>query len=339
MIILHITESFGGGVTSAINEYVKHSSQFKHYLFASVRENDRTGEESLGEFEGSYFSKRSLLALFDLKRYIENIEPDVIHIHSSYAGFFCRLLPFIDKNKLVYTPHCFSFQRNSGFLLSKLYFFIEMLLSYRTRYIAGCGKGECYYARKIANNKKVFELTNVTTNFLQQPSATAKPNSRPIIGMVGRTSEQKGVDFFKKVAELCSDHADFIWIGGGDVNVEKSLKDQGVTVTGWSKRSDILEFMSSIDYYFHTAAWEGFPISVLEASQLEIPLILRDIPAFSEEGLYTISTEEQAAKIIRKLSGKDSIINRTLLDNTDKVNSVHSSSALSEQLNQLYLSF
>ena len=49
--VLHVTEALGGGITSAINTYIHHSSEFDHYLFASIRESDVTGEEHLDCYE------------------------------------------------------------------------------------------------------------------------------------------------------------------------------------------------------------------------------------------------------------------------------------------------
>lgn len=114
MKVLHITESFGGGVTSAINTYVNNSSQFEHYLFATVRKGDETGEEDKGNFLLMKLVNRNPRSIFSLYKFIKEVSPDVIHLHSTYAGAIVRLLPFISKRKIIYTPHGFSFLRNTS---------------------------------------------------------------------------------------------------------------------------------------------------------------------------------------------------------------------------------
>ena len=37
-------------------------------------------------------------------------QPDLIHLHSSWAGLLGRLVP-LGRRKIVYTPHCYAFER------------------------------------------------------------------------------------------------------------------------------------------------------------------------------------------------------------------------------------
>ena len=82
MRILHVTESLGGGVTTAINSYVSNSRQFKHFLLASARDSDCTGEENFSGFENIKLVPRKLVSLFFLKSLVKEVEPDIIHVHS-----------------------------------------------------------------------------------------------------------------------------------------------------------------------------------------------------------------------------------------------------------------
>ena len=50
-------------------------------------------------------------------------------------------------------------------------------------------------------------------------------------------------------------------------------------MTGWLSRSQALGWLASADVYVHTAAWEGLPVSVLEAAALGLPIVARRIPA------------------------------------------------------------
>ena len=337
--ILHVTESFGGGVTSAINTYVANSSQFEHYLYATVRSNDATGEEDKGEFNSVYFPKRNINTLMDFYKTIKKVKPQVIHVHSAIAGFIIRLLPFISC-PIIYTPHAYPFLRNDNHLKLKAYYFIEKILSYRATAIAACSADEARLAKVLNTNKPVFELVNIAGELpVNNKKSIVEVNSKIKIGISGRVCEQKGVDFFIEVAKSIDDTCEFIWIGGGEEELVNKLLENNIRVTGWLEREAVLEQLRLLDLFFYTAAWDGFPISVLEAAKLNIPLLLREIGPFKTENLFCVGTESQAVDIIEKFNEKDSHIMERLVTVTKEINTRHSTVTLKKQLNSLYLSF
>ncbi|MEI8644250.1 glycosyltransferase [Pseudoalteromonas sp. Hal040] len=314
--ILHITESFGGGVTTAINTYVKNSPKFDHHLLAATREGDETGEEGKTQFKTSLLLSRNLSSLKRAIQHIKKINPDVIHLHSTYAGFIFRLLPSIDKNKIVYTPHGFAFLRDDHPVLRKAYWFIEKVLTRRCKVIAGCGVDETNIAASLNNKLITHSLVNVCEALVRKTPYRA---NKPIkIGMVGRITAQKGVSFFANVANQFSGDVEFIWIGGGESDGVEVLKAAGVKVTGWLKRPEVLSQLEQLDLYFHTAAWDGFPVSVLEAVEMSLPILLREIGPFTAENLYCLKNEELAVSEINKIiEGKDEALKRALKNNKD----------------------
>ena len=338
MKILHISEAYGGGVTSAINTYAKNSEQFSHYLFASPRGNDLTGEEGEGIYKETFFVPRSFKFITELKRVIKQLSPDVIHIHSTYAGAICRMLPFIPKAKSIYTPHGFAFLRDDHPMLLKVFFGVEKILANRTKVIAGCGREERNIAATLIGESRAFELINVCDP-LPETAIIKSSADLPVVGMIGRISNQKGYDFFLETAKALSGKAHFKWIGGGDSEREALLQEAGIEVTGWITRSEVVGHLKGIDLYFHTAAWEGFPISVLEASQLGKPITLREIGPFSAEGLPTVKDIAEAkAQIQLWLEGDQAAIKQASAVSM-AVNEYHSFEHLQQALNTLYTQF
>jgi glycosyltransferase involved in cell wall biosynthesis len=336
--ILHITESYGGGVTSAINTYVNNSSQYDHYLFALSRESDTTGEEGEGAFVDVRFASRNLSVIRSLKLFLNETCPAVVHVHSSFAGFFCRVLPFIDKRKIVYTPHGFSFLRNDHPLLLRFYFFIEKLLANRVACIAGCGREEKMLASSLVDPIRTHELVNICGE-IPSVDAVKSQSELPVVGMVGRVSEQKGYEFFKSVAIQCKGKAHFKWVGGGSDENEELLRSSGIEVTGWVERSEVISHLKGLDLYFHSAAWEGFPISVLEASKLEVPMVLRDIGAFTHEGLFVVSTIEEAVSEICAWADRDCDVRAKASGIPRKISEWHTQENLQKSLVSLYEKF
>ncbi|MDE1167879.1 MAG: glycosyltransferase [Pseudomonas sp.] len=337
--VLHITESFGGGVTSAINSYVKHSQQFEHFLFACTRPGDATGEEHQGYLKQIKLVRRTFSIPLQLKRYIAEVKPDAIHLHSTYAGALCRLMPFIDARKVIYTPHGFAFLRDDHPWVLKLYYWVENVLARRTAIIAGCGRDEQRIAGRLIKQSKTFELINVCDDLPEVTVQQGPEDSRTVVGMVGRITAQKGYSYFQDLAVRCGDTIRFKWIGGGDPQAIAGLKAAGVEVTGWLTRPEVISHMKGLDLYFHSAAWDGFPISVLEASKLGLPILLRDIGPFSSEDLHTVSSIEQARDDILAFAERAQSVCRRARENTLNVQKYHSTHKLQSALSQLYSAF
>lgn len=338
MKILHITESFGGGVTSAINSYILNSQQHEHYLLASVRKGDTTGEESQGLFKHMELVPRRLSSLARVKPYIDRVQPDVIHLHSTYAGALIRALPFIPAQKIVYTPHGFAFLRGDHPMMLKAYRAIESLLARRTAVIAGCGLDEQRIAGELIEPAHTQGLVNVCDELPAVP-AVHSLTSKPVIGMVGRISRQKGHDYFRALAESCAEVAHFKWIGGGDAQVMADMVQAGIEVTGWRPRGEVIAHMKGLDLYFHTAAWDGFPISVLEAAKLNLPIALRCIGPFVAEGLSTARDLTEAEQQVFAFAKGDPAVLADLTRNSHNIQSLHSGEQLQSSLEHLYARF
>lgn len=338
MKILHISEAYGGGITSAINSYAENSAQFEHFLFAMLRKNDSTGEEGAAVFKNIFFVDRNFKAISALYRLIKTLKPDVIHIHSTFAGVVCRLLPFIPKFKSIYTPHGFAFLRDDHPIMLKMFYLIENLLSNRCLVIAGCGLSERLIAESFIGPERAFELPNICDPLPDVASLNSN-TFLPVVGMVGRISKQKGFDFFIETANALIGKAHFKWIGGGTEELESLLREAGIEVTGWINRAEVVGHLKGLDLYYHTAAWEGFPISVLEASYLHKPILLRSIEPFRAEALSTVKSAQEASREIQLwLEGEKNIIDQ-IPSVATIVNEVHSVRRLRNSLGELYMRF
>ena len=108
-VVLHITESVGGGLTLAISQYVANAPNCFHILCCPFKPADSIGVD-LYDVADKYieFDFDGFLVVFSIREMVKKYNPDIIHLHSSFAGFFGRLaLPF--NQKVIYTPHGFSF--------------------------------------------------------------------------------------------------------------------------------------------------------------------------------------------------------------------------------------
>ncbi len=283
--VLHITESFGGGVQTALYSYA-HSSRhepYQHFLLARARQNDLTKDSCHNVFSESRWVDGGLLQLMrDANKMIADIKPDIVHLHSSKAGFLGRFLT-LNIARLVYTPHCYAFEREdiSGFA-RQLYKTLERVRLGKVDVVAGCSQRECDLAVSIGA-KRAELLNNYVSYQCEQRERRDKQQILKLV-ILGRVTAQKDPQFLintleqLKVATL-SCKIDITWIGGGDNILEQRLKAAGVQVTGMLPRDEVVKQLKASDIYLHTAAWEGMPLTILEAAKLHLPMVIRSIGA------------------------------------------------------------
>ncbi len=283
--VLHITESFGGGVQTALYSYA-HSSRnepYQHFLLARARQNDLTNDSNQHVFCKVKWVEGGLFRFMqDANKMIASVQPDIVHLHSSKAGFLGRFLT-LNNARLVYTPHCYAFEREdiSG-VARKLYKALEKVLLGKVDVVAGCSQRECDLA--ISIGAKRAELLNNYVSYQSGKRESRHQQETLKVVVLGRVALQKDPQFLiqtlghLKLNEL-KRKLEITWIGGGNQDLEQQLKASGVTVTGMLPRDEVMKQLKASDIYLHTAAWEGMPLTILEAAKLHLPMVIRSIGA------------------------------------------------------------
>lgn len=296
--VLHVVESLAAGVMAALRDYIDNTSDVaEHVVLASRRAGSDTGDFDGVEILDLGWKLRSLGVLKRVAQTIRTVEPDVIHLHSSWAGLIGRILP-ITRRPIIYTPHCFAFERRDvGMLARSLFLLVEYQLAGRSAAVVAVSPREAELARRLRPGLPTFYVPNVA--HVDDPGAPGRADEFVIAG-AGRISPQKDPQWFAEFAlalgHLRSD-VSFVWFGAGDPNLEARLRDAGVDVTGWIRRPELLQRLSTSSLYVHSAAWEGAPLSVLEAANLGVTVIGRDIPALRSIALPNLFAEPRGAAL------------------------------------------
>ena len=118
---------------------------------------------------------------------------------------------------------------------------------------------------------------------------------------------------FVAVAKLLPE-VRFIWAGGfsfgpladGYRDTKEMLQSlpPNVRFTGIVDRSEINDLLNASDVFFFPSYEELFPMSILEAASVQLPLLLRDLPEYRNilTGRYMIAdTHEEFAAAIRSI--------------------------------------
>lgn len=319
-VVLHVTECPVGGVSRAIELAIRAAPDVAHVVLAPPQ-TIRT-QEAGAVFRPLPEGHRGRIRA--VERLAKEVRATAIHAHSSWAGVYARLAGL--SIPILYQPHCFAFSDvTKPRLIRCAYWLAERMMARRTSAVVALTPHEERQARRLGI-KRVHQVSNAPT--VQVPRASgrsplAERSSIKKVVMVGRIAPQKDPVFFADIARffLADSTVEFVWLGdvgqGADYRHGRAaLERAGVTITGWLGDGELVAWLRNADVYVHSAAYEGFPLSLLDACALGVPSIVRDIPSLSECGLPQFSGPVEAAELVRRLLTSRQMLERVARSST-----------------------
>lgn len=294
--MLHVTECYAGGISRAILAAIKLTPDVEHHLLWSGDETPPVD----GPFATVTSLPRSLPgAVRRVGDVVRRLRPDVVHAHSSWAGFFTRARDL--GTPVVYQPHCYKFDDlGQPAVMRHAYRLAEKALAPRANQTLVLSPHEDKLAKSLHRRAKTVFLPNVASASPDaEHPATNFQCGRDVI-MIGRLTKQKDPAFFADVARIVTSQlsdVSFRWIGDGEEKDRRLLTASGVEVSGWLDAEDLRRELSRPSLYLHSAHYEGFPLSVIDAAVFEHPVIARDIPALAGFGVPVASTAAEVASL------------------------------------------
>ncbi|MDJ0333774.1 glycosyltransferase [Salinibacterium sp. G-O1] len=296
--VLHVVESWGSGVRAAVLEFATLTPEFEHHLLRGVSRSE-FADDGEAVFASIHDLPSGLLpSMAAVRSRAAQLFPDVVHAHSSHAGMAVRLaLRSTRRRRVVYSPHCFAFERTDlPWAVRSAVRVAERALAANTSVVAACSRAEA----SSASSRRVVFVPNVSR--IPATAPRAGQDSRRIV-TVGRVGAQKDPDFFRDAVDLLRHSGHTIeprWIGAGDdAAATARLEAAGIATTGWLVAADAFRELAGARLYLHTARWEGFPLAILEAIDLGIPVIAREVPtlagAIATPGIRTPAQMADAA--------------------------------------------
>lgn len=289
MLIIHVLDPFAGGLATFLRLLTEQMSDDYHVIVHGER-------KELADFKDvrSVFPKknikfiqwksvqRELNAVKDIKAYAELVSilrrfkhADVVHLHSSKAGFLGRIAcRQLRMKQVIYTPNGAPFLMNNASKIQiKLFENLE-----KVAYLLG-GKVIC----SSESEQREYQLRGIKAQFINNGTKIGthsfikeKNYNKFRIVTSGRVVDQKNPKIFNEIAEALIDlkHFEFVWIGDGD-NLDE-LKSPNITVTGWLSKEGVKQEIAKADLYLSTSVFEGLPFSVIEAMAMGKCLLLSD---------------------------------------------------------------
>jgi glycosyltransferase involved in cell wall biosynthesis len=294
--ILNVSEAFGGGVqemVTMLSERLRADGYEVAIAYgrrpetpADVRERVAPEVElfSLG-WERRTPSEQAR-ACRRLRRLIAEWRPDVVHLHSSFAGL-AGALALGGEVPTVYTPHGYSFTMGDKSTLGRHAFRLaERLTARRATVVGTVSEAEAAAAREVAPAAKVRVVRNGIPELDHRRVDEPLPQrpGRPRAIVMGRVSPQHLPLESARLLAAVADLAEVEWIGGGGTGEipPTTVTDQGVPLSGWVDRPTALRTLSEATVLLHWTGWDGLPLSVLEAMADDVVVIGHDIAAVRE---------------------------------------------------------
>lgn len=322
MTIIHVIESSGGSADFVLS-IIRHIPQHSHCVIYSQRSFAGRFEKVQKDFPTVKFypwkfAQREIKLMDDIKatvvlfNLLRNVECDVIHLHSSKAGFIGRMVCFLQRKKyVIYTPNGLAFLRKDvPKFVTAVYCGLEKFANYLNGEVVSCSKSEADAMISIGVKS---QFINNGTEVLSKRAQNNRTENSIIIATVGRITIQKNPTLFNTIAESFAGdpNFNFLWIGSGEL--EHVLTSKNISITGWLDKGQVMEKIESIDIYISTALWEGLPFAVLEAMSIGKPVILSkcvgnvDLVKTNSNGFLFNTAQEAIGLILQLQKNKDLI--------------------------------
>jgi len=263
----------------------------------------------------------------ELKKLFKQNNYHVVHCHSTKAGILGRLSASKMKtDKIIYTVHGYwpIFQYEG--IKRKMAILLERYLAKKTTNLVLISKSDIDLSKKmkigsedkyrLIYNKITVEKDKIKKGILRK-ELNINQNTK-IIGNVSRVDNQKNPFLFVDIAKEFlknNDNTLFVWVGDGKlreqaINYVKKLNLEGnVKFIGF--RENGIDYMNDFDLLLLTSNWEGVPITILEAIELNIPILSTDVG-----GIKEIIGESSVFNEMENISDR---INEKLNSSTHKV--------------------
>jgi len=285
--LMYVVESFATGVYSIVKDLAGNlpADKFEIILVHSLRPDTPT--EYKQDFPHKHVKLihvpmdsvlNYMLSIPKLIKIIKIERPDIIHLHSSRAGFLGRLSGKLAGNGVMfYSPHGFSFLRSDvGRLRQNLFFRLEQMASLLGGVVVASSEGEFQQAKKYSSQVvKIENFVDIATINKIASQVESEATNSPLIGTVGRITAARNPKMFTQLAQSLP-NIRFTWVGYA-LDEEEKPRTPNITITGFLSHDEAISELAKLDVYVQTSLWEGMPIAVLEAMALGKPVVATDI--------------------------------------------------------------
>jgi glycosyltransferase involved in cell wall biosynthesis len=293
-VVLHLAlgmESHGWGVAVAGPEQASIRPRLEEAAIEYLPMRDFT--------RGAHSPIAPLRALRHLDARLAEDPCDVLHCHSSKAGVIGRMVGARRGIPVVYSPHCFAFLRDLGTLSRAVPAVAERLLAPLTAACGCVGVGAAARAAALRLTPRAPDRAHCIYNGVPTPTPDALPEQALLdfkgdgllVGAMTVLREQKRLDILiEAIPTVLAEvpNARFAIVGNGPL---REQLEQQAAAAGLSSDPRFAFFpfdppaeryLSALDLYVLSSAWEAMPVGVLEALACGVPQVVTSVGGTAE---------------------------------------------------------
>ena len=335
MKILHIVgdSKFGGGsiVILRLSQKAKELGWKVDVLTTDQTFNEVLMDNGIGVIDLDVISRninpvRELWGLYKLYRFLWRSDYEIVHTHTSKAGFVGRLAAKLAGIPIIiHTVHGFAFHEESRPLTLWFYASLERIASHWCDKIVTVSEFHRKWALKlgIGNEEKVLAIPNGIPEERVVPKRSKEEIRKElnltqeiVILSTGRLAPQKGLEYLIKSIPILFSKVKksfkVLLVGEGPLKsyLENLIKTLGIEqyVKFLGFRNDIGNLLSISDIVVLPSLREGLSIALLEAMAAGKPIVATNIGSNSEvikdgvSGLLVPSKDHKAlAEAVMKI--------------------------------------
>jgi len=245
---------------------------------------------------------------------IREIEPDLVHLHSTFAGAVLRpiLATMSKRPKVVYCPHGWAFSIEGSNLKRLLYARYERLLVPRSDLIVVNSDSE----RRLGvhygiDPSKMLTIWNGVSSIAGLKDDPPRAAHAPVqVAFIGRFDRQKGLDLLLDAVEMLPMEALHLHlVGKGDVygmGGPSRVERDNITAHGWLSREEVFALLRRMDVVVMPSRWEAQGLVALEAMRSGVAVIASDrggLPEVVRNGIDGIIFDPDDPRALPRILG------------------------------------
>jgi glycosyltransferase involved in cell wall biosynthesis len=291
--LLHVSQPSGGGVEIYIRQII-HLIDYNRFELSVITPQNESFEHFCKEHHVACYRVdmvRGISIFGDIQsfcnicRLIKKINPDIVHLHSSKAGFIGRIATKLLHKKSIFTPHGVSYMMFTGRkrMLFKILEIFARIFTYR---VLGCSNSES--KRMNIDLKIPVSKINTLPNAISIENINSKNEKTADtikIGTIGRLTYQKNPLLLVNIANQTLKkypNAEFSILGAGQ---NDTLREETVCLISkfeiadkfkilpYKTKAEAENYLKSLDIFILPSIFEGLPLSLLEAMACGVPCI------------------------------------------------------------------
>jgi glycosyltransferase involved in cell wall biosynthesis len=298
LTVLHVAQPTDAGVARVVIDLVQDQTRRGWRIAVACPPEGELADAAtaLGASHVSWPARRSpgpsvIPELIRLRRIVDDIDPAIVHLHSSKAAFVGRLAIRNNRPTIV-QPHAWSFFALTGPMRAAAEAWERFGARWATAVVC-VSEGERHAGEKAGIRAEWRVIPNgVDVNTFGGDDAGSRDAARralglepgPLVVCAGRLSRQKGqdtlLDAWPLVLRAVPD-ASLVLVGDGPERPALEAR-AAPRVRFVGRRRDVPQWLTAADVVAVPSRWEGLATVALEALACGRSIVLTDVPGASE---------------------------------------------------------